>query len=225
MDAVDLVGKSLGQYQVLALLGSGGMASVYRAVHPTLHKEVAIKVLSQSVAQVPGAVERFMREARTTAALDHPHIVPLFDFGTQQDTLFVVMRLLTGGSLTQRLEQRLPSLGETAGIVSGLASALDYAHSFGVIHRDVKPTNVMFDNQGTVYLVDFGIAKVADATSMLTGTGMTVGTPAYMSPEQWRGEELMPASDQYSLACTVYAMVTGRAPFEATLHTRSCIST
>ncbi|MBK8135155.1 MAG: PD40 domain-containing protein [Chloroflexi bacterium] len=218
----NLVGQVLGQYELRELLGVGGMGAVYRGFQISLKREVAVKVLPSSLVNEPGYVERFNREAQTAALLEHPHIVSIFDYGTQQGTSYLVMRLLTGGTLAQRLNQRndagqivLPSLGETAVLVSQLGSALAYAHNQGVIHRDIKTSNVMFDNQGNGYLVDFGIAKLMGIQSGLTGTGMAMGTPAYMPPEQWAGKELTPAADQYALAVLVYAMITGRVPFEA----------
>jgi serine/threonine protein kinase len=216
----NLVGQTFGQYELRELLGLGGMGAVYRGFQTSLRREVAVKVLPSSLATEAGYVERFNREAQTAAALEHPHIVSIFDYGTQRGTSYLVMRLLTGGTLAQRLQPRdgklnLPSLGETAILLNQLSSALAYAHAQGVIHRDIKTSNVMFDNQGNAYLVDFGIAKLMGAQSGLTGTGMAMGTPTYMPPEQWAGQELTPAADQYALAVLVYAMVTGRVPFEA----------
>ncbi|NOG52504.1 MAG: serine/threonine protein kinase [Chloroflexi bacterium] len=193
---------------------------MYRAVQISLGREVALKVLSAALANEPGYLERFNREARVSAALEHDHIVPVYDFGAQQDLTYVVMRLLTGGSLDSRMRQRKdakPSMNEAVTLLNAMASALDYAHSRGVIHRDIKPANIMFDQNGKPYLVDFGIAKILDATGAgLTGTGMAMGSPYYMPPEQWRGENATPASDQYALAVTVYSMLAGRPPFEAT---------
>jgi len=217
----NLTGQMLGQYELRELLGVGGMGSVYRGFQTTLKREVAVKVLPSTLAQQTGYMERFTREAETAAALEHPHIVPIVDYGTQRGVSYVVMRLLTGGTLAERInhaqfENRgMPSLGETAKLLRELASALDYAHNRGVIHRDIKTSNVMFDNQGNAYLVDFGIAKLMHATNKLTGTGVAVGTPTYMAPEQWAGEEVFPATDQYSLGVLAYIAVTGREPFEA----------
>jgi serine/threonine protein kinase/formylglycine-generating enzyme required for sulfatase activity len=221
MSIHNLAGQTLGQYELRELLGAGGMGAVYRAYQPGLQRAVAVKVLSPSLAEQAGYIERFTREARTAAALEHAHIVPVYDYGTQRDISYVVMRLLPGGALSERLEQRvgsdkpLPSLGETAELLKQVASALDYAHSQGVIHRDIKPSNIMFDSQGGAYLVDFGIAKLAEATSQLTGSGVAMGTPSYMAPEQWRAEQIGPATDQYALGAMIYTLVTGKVPFEA----------
>ncbi|RPI98125.1 MAG: serine/threonine protein kinase, partial [Chloroflexi bacterium] len=165
MDEVqNLSGSSLGQYQLLEQIGLGGMATVYRAYQPSLRREVAIKVLSAALAQQPGYMERFNREAEMAAALEHPNIVPIYDYGVQDGIGYVVMRLLMGGTLAERVSRRAyaggqpPSLGEVADLLKQLASALDYAHRRGVIHRDIKPSNIMFDDQGRAYLMDFGIA-------------------------------------------------------------------
>jgi serine/threonine protein kinase/uncharacterized protein YraI len=217
----NLSGQTIGQYEVRDLLGAGGMGAVYRAYQTGLRRDVALKVMPPTLAQQPEFIERFAREAQTAAALEHAHIVPVYDYGTVSGLSYVVMRLLTGGSLAERLthrskaENNLPSLGETAQVLRDLGSALDYAHSRGVIHRDIKANNVMFDDQGSAFLVDFGIAKITSATTGLTGTGMMMGTPSYMAPEQWKGESITPATDQYALGVMVYSMVTGRLPFEA----------
>lgn len=223
MQMENLTGQTLGQYELRELLGTGGMGAVYRGYQRTLRRDVAVKVLYTTLAMQTEYGERFVREAQTAAALEHAHIVPIYDYGTERGLSYVVMRLLTGGSLAERIEysnesgRPLPSLGEVVTITTHLASALDYAHSQGVIHRDIKDKNVMFDNQGTVFLVDFGIAKLMSASgaSGLTHTGATVGTPWYMAPEQWRGDPVTPAVDQYALGVTVYVMLTGKMPFEA----------
>ncbi|MBN1681890.1 MAG: SUMF1/EgtB/PvdO family nonheme iron enzyme [Anaerolineae bacterium] len=216
-----LVGQMLGQYELRELLGLGGMAAVYRGYQPNLRRSVAVKVLPPLLANQPGYIERFNREAETAAALEHRHIIPIYDYGTQRGTSYVVMRLLTGGTLADRIEQSmrlklpLPSLGEVADLLFQLGSALDYAHSQGVIHRDMKPSNVMFDNQGSAYIVDFGIAKLHESTGGLTADGTIMGTPAYMAPEQWRDDDLSPATDQYAIGVLTYMLLTGREPFEA----------
>ncbi|MDX2139193.1 MAG: serine/threonine protein kinase [Chloroflexota bacterium] len=215
--AVDnLVGVTLGKYELRERLGAGGFGAVYRGYQAGLHREVAVKVLRTDVAREPDFVERFNREARIAASLEHAHIVPIYDHGIQDDTSYVVMRLLAGGSLEDRLKHRVPSLTDCAVILDQLASALDYAHSKGIVHRDIKLSNVMFDEQGGAFLVDFGIAKLLNSTSALTGTGMAMGTPSYMAPEQWKGETIGPAADRYALGVLTYAMVTGgKMPFEA----------
>ncbi len=222
MTMQDLTGQVLGSYQLRELIGVGGMGAVYRGYQTTLERAIAVKVLSTMLANEPGYIERFYREAKTAAALEHAHIVPVHDFGIQGNLSYVVMRLLTGGTLADRMQDRidknkpLPSLGEIASLLRQIGSALDYAHTQNVIHRDIKPSNIMFDNQGNSYLVDFGIAKLLEATSALTSTGTTMGTPAYMPPEQWRSEDLTPAADQYALGATIYSLVVGRVPYEAT---------
>ncbi|MCU0497316.1 MAG: protein kinase [Anaerolineae bacterium] len=218
---IDYSGQTFGQYQLIELIGQGGMGSVYRAIQVNLQVERAVKVLPSAFSENPGYVERFTREAETSASLEHPNIVPVFDYGTQRGTSYLVMRLLHGGTLSHRMAQRarqgvaLPGLGEVSQMLRQISSALDYAHGRGVIHRDIKDSNVMFDQQGNAYLTDFGIAKLMDATSGLTGSSLTIGTPLYMPPEQWSGGNLTPAADQYALAVMVYQLVVGSFPFDA----------
>ncbi len=220
MDIDNLSGRQLGPYELHELLGVGGMGVVYRAYQPRLKRWVAIKVLSTMTLRRVNYVERFHREAETAGSLEHRHIIPIYDYGTERNTYYVVMRLLEGGTLDERLAQHvnsdspLPSLGEIADVLDQLASALDYAHSRGVIHRDIKPSNIMFDTQGSAYIVDFGIAKLLETTETLTRSGVSLGTPVYMAPEQWRAEALGPATDQYALGGLTYTLVTGHLPFE-----------
>ncbi len=221
MGLQNLSGQLLGQYKLRDLLGIGGMGAVYRADQPALGRSVAIKIMSPELVNDSGYIERFYREAKIAAVLEHAHIIPVYDYGVQGDISYLVMRLLTGGSLMDRITQQndnnspLPSVRDVADLLNQLASALDYAHSQGVIHRDIKPNNVMFDNQGNAYLVDFGIAKLLKATQAITTTGVVMGTPLFMPPEQWRAEEITPAADQYALAVMIYILLTGRAPFMA----------
>lgn len=218
----DLRGSTLGQYEIRGKIGEGGMAAVYRAYQPLLDREVAIKVLPSALAAQDAQYEaRFRREAATAAALEHPHIVPIIEYGTQDGISFVVMRLLKGGSLRDRIALRqqnetdLPNLTEVVALVRQIAAALDYAHTRNVIHRDIKPSNIMFDEAGSPYVVDFGIAKVLDAAEHLTEKGQTIGTPSYMAPEQWRAEAPVPATDQYAVGILTYALLTGHTPFES----------
>lgn len=209
-------GQFLGSYELLERIGAGGMGTVYRAFHAAMKREVAIKVLPEELAHNPEHLARFNREAETSTKLEHPHIVPVYDYGTIDGISFVVMRLLTGGSLAQRLAQKgTPTLHETNQVIQQLASALDYAHREGVVHRDIKAGNVMFDRQGNAYLTDFGIAKLLNATSGFTATGISMGTPSYMAPEQWKGQEPSAQTDIYALGVLLYTMLTGKLPFEA----------
>ncbi len=221
MGVQNLTGQTLGQYELRELLGVGGMGAVYRGYQATLKRYVAVKVISANLAEQPGYMERFTREAETSAGLQHPHIIKVFDYGLQGGISYIVLELLNGGTLAERIAQRagtttpLPSLGEVAEMLKDVGSALDYAHGRGVVHRDIKPSNVMFDDQGNAYLVDFGIAKLVAATHGLTETGKVIGTWGYMAPEQWRAGELSAATDQYALGIMTYALVTGHMPFEA----------
>jgi len=206
---------TLGEYEVLGELGRGGMAFVYLAHDISLDRRVAIKVISPSLLWADeGIAERFKREARTAAALSHPHIIPIYAVRESENILYFVMKYVPGRTLESVIDElgRLPfAMVQT--ILSQVGNALGYAHRRGVVHRDVKPGNIMLDEEGWAVVTDFGIAKVAAAEG-LTQTGGTVGTPAYMSPEQCSGLPVEGASDQYSLGVVAYEMVTGRKPFE-----------
>jgi Tol biopolymer transport system component len=206
-------GGQLGQYQVLEELGRGGMAVVYKAYQPALERYVAIKVLPQQFTFDQEFVDRFLREARAAARLSHPHIVTIHDVGQADDTYFIVMEYLEGPSLADLIRERgalLPQ--QVARIVAQVASALDYAHGLGFVHRDVKPTNILLDARGAAQLTDFGIVKAAEGMR-LTQTGTLLGTPEYMSPEQAKGLGLDHRSDVYSLGVVAYEMLMGRTPF------------
>ncbi len=206
---------TLGEYEVLGELGRGGMAFVYLAHDIALDRRVAIKVISPSLLWGDeGIAERFKREARTAAALSHPHIIPIYAVRDSADILYFVMKYVPGRTLESVIAElgRLPcAMVQT--LLSQVGNALGYAHRRGVVHRDVKPGNIMLDEEGWAVVTDFGIAKVA-AAEALTQTGGTVGTPSYMSPEQCSGLPVEGASDQYSLGVLAYEMVTGRKPFE-----------
>jgi serine/threonine protein kinase/formylglycine-generating enzyme required for sulfatase activity len=216
----DLTGTTLGKYELRELIGAGGMGAVYRAYDESLKREVAIKVVNLGTGG-PELQARFIREAQTAAKLEHSHIVRVYDYGVERDINYVVMQYLNGGSLAERMRQAAfqgrsrASLPEIALLLEHLGSALDYAHVQGVIHRDIKPQNIMFNNHGQAFIVDFGIAKLLSDASNLTGTSTTIGTPSYMPPEQWGAETLTPTADQYALAVVTYQLVAGRLPFEA----------
>ncbi|MBK8026333.1 MAG: protein kinase [Chloroflexi bacterium] len=217
----DLTGRVLGEYKLVEIIGRGGMATVYRASDRALNREVAVKVMSSALSHQENYAQRFTQEARTAASLEHIHIVPIYRYGTQDNITYIVMRLLTGGSLAQRIAQReranqpLPSLREIAEMLRQVASALQFGHDRGIIHRDIKSSNIMFDNNGSAMVVDFGIARLQEATVHMTTSGAQIGTPAYMAPEQWRGENPTPQVDQYALAIVIFNVLSGKLPFEA----------
>jgi hypothetical protein len=207
--------ERIGRYEIERELGRGGMAVVYLARDPAMKRQVAVKVLPRQFTFDPQFRARFQREAEVIAALEHPHIVPIYDFGEHDDQPFIVMRYMPGGSLTDRLTQGPLPVAEAGRIIASLASALDEAHSKGIIHRDLKPGNILFDHHDEPFISDFGIAKLSEATAALTGTGI-VGTPAYMSPEQARGDKHIDArSDIYALGTILFEMLTGKLPYEA----------
>jgi hypothetical protein len=216
----DLTGKTLGRYRLVERIGRGGMATVYKAYQPALERYVAVKVMhEQLVAEDPQFFKRFQREARAVAALRHPNIVQVFDFGVEDGVPYMVMEYLEGVTLKHEL-QALTARGETmppgeAGrIFQAIAGAVDHAHGQGMAHRDLKPANVMLTAKGEVVLTDFGIARIVGGTQY-TATGAILGTPAYMSPEQGQGQGGDERSDVYALGVILYEMVTGRVPFDA----------
>ena len=213
--ADSLIGTRLGKYEIHSEIGRGGMGAVYLGYDRPLDRWVAVKVLAPSLAWEGEFVERFLREARAAAQLRHPNIVTIHDVGQEGSWYYFVMANLEGEPLTDVIQQRGPmSVEQALGILRPLAEALDYAHERGLIHRDVKPGNVILDPNDQVTLTDFGIARAAVGTR-LTKTGALVGTPEYMAPEQAKGSEVGPYTDQYALGVVAYEMLTGQVPFRA----------
>lgn len=208
--------ERIGRYEIRLELGRGGMSTVYHAYDPRFKRDVAIKVLPREFLHDPLFRTRFEREAEIIAALEHPAIVPVYDFGEDDGQLYLVMRYMAGGSLADRLEKGPYQLPEIVMVLSRLAPALDKAHAMGVVHRDLKPGNILFDEDNNAFLTDFGIAKLAETSVGLTGTGSMVGTPAYMSPEQARGDSTTDGrSDIYAVGVILFEMLTGELPFQA----------
>ncbi len=212
---LDLVREAMAaEYELVEELGRGGMAVVYRARETHLEREVAVKVLPFSLAFDADFVERFTREARTAAQLEHPNIIPIYRVGRSGRVIYFVMKYLRGGSLSRVMHERKKlDPPEIRKLLLDVGSALGYAHTRGIVHRDVKPDNVMFDEHGLCIVTDFGIAK-AGTKSRLTGTGMAIGTPHYMSPEQARAQNIDGRSDLYSLGIVAYQALVGELPYD-----------
>jgi serine/threonine protein kinase len=210
----DLAGQSIGPYRLVEHIGQGGMAAVYRAVDTRDDRVLAVKILTATAAAEPELVQRFLREAELLTRLRHPNLVPVEDFGETDGHMYLVMPLYGAGSLNDRLQRGAMTPQEGSQLIAQVSSALDYAHGQGIVHRDIKPSNILLDDQGNALLSDFGLARVADASVSLTGSCI-VGTPAYIAPEQVRGEAIDPRTDQYSLGIVLYQLTTGKLPFES----------
>ena len=211
----DLTGKQFGPYLIEAPIGEGGMAAVYKAYQASMERYVAVKVLPRHLAESDEFIARFQREARMLAQLQHPHILPVFDYGQADGYTYIVMPFVQSGTLDKLLKTQRMSLLEIRRTMTQLGDALGYAHARGMIHRDVKPANVLIDERGNCLLTDFGLARMTQTTGKLTSDGAVMGTPAYMSPEQGSGAPLDGRSDIYSLGIIFYEMITGQVPYSA----------
>ncbi|MFB0546060.1 MAG: protein kinase [Anaerolineae bacterium] len=210
-----LIHRRLGQYYLLEPVGEGGMATVYMAYQPSLDRSVAVKVLSPYLAHDPDFSARFEREAKAIAKLEYPHILPVYDFGQEDDIAYIVMRYIKGGTTLRDVMKGPLDVRAAVSIIAQMGRALDYAHRRGVVHLDVKPTNILLDEEGWALLSDFGLSIVMQRSArLMIRTGVRMGTPKYMSPEQGQGLALDGRSDIYSLGVVLYEMVTGRVPFD-----------
>jgi serine/threonine-protein kinase len=205
-------GTQLGQYEVQDFIGQGAMGFVYRAYHKHLERTGAVKVL-QGIAPDPDTTARFRHEAQAIAQMRHPNIVNVYDFGEHEGVPYMIIEYIPGGSLANRLSQGKPDTSTALKYLRGIAAGLDHAHGLGIVHRDVKPANVLLEKDDTPVLADFGLAKLLQGSSLKSMTGVTTGTPAYMAPEQVTGSKVGPAADRYALASIAYEMLTGEIPF------------
>ncbi|MCW5868000.1 MAG: serine/threonine protein kinase, partial [Candidatus Eremiobacteraeota bacterium] len=212
-----LTAQTLGDFRLMNILGKGGMATVYKAVPAATmnpREAVAVKVLRKEIAESTEFMARFRQEAQVTNRLNHPHIVRLIDWGTERDYVYLVVELIEGGDLRSRLTgQPLPA-SEVWSALNAICAGVSYAHSQGVVHRDLKPENFLITQNGILKVADFGLARSEDQ-ERLTATGTTLGTPAYMAPEQIQGSAPHPSMDQYAIGVIAYELVTGRLPFNA----------
>lgn len=207
-------GLQVGPYRIMEQLGQGGMATVFKAYHASLDRYVAIKVLHQAFMEDPNFLARFQREARLVAKLEHPNIVPIYDYAEYEGQPYLVMKFIEGETLKARLQQGPLSPAEVSRMVELVGSALTYAHKQGILHRDIKPSNVILANDGQVYLADFGLARIAQSGESTLTTDMVLGTPQYISPEQAMAKkDLDEGTDIYSFGVMIYEMTVGRVPF------------
>lgn len=211
-----IIGENVGPYRLIEKLGKGGMATVYKAYHPSLDRYVAIKALHPAFMEHPGFIDRFNREAKVVAKLEHPNIVPIYDYSEHEDRPYLVLKYVRGETLKARLEKSKLTYKESRHIFRVISSALAYAHKQGVLHRDVKPSNVLLDKAGGIYLADFGLARIAETSQTTLSGQMMMGTPHYISPEQAKGlGDLDARTDIYSLGVMMYELLVGEVPFQA----------
>jgi len=211
-----VIGQTVGPYRVMEQLGQGGMATVYKAYHAALDRYVAIKVLHPVFREDPSFTARFTREARVVAKLEHPNIVPIYDYSECDDQPYLVMKFIEGETLKARLARGPLSAEEAVHVITAVGAALSYAHSKGILHRDIKPSNVLLAPDGGIYLADFGLARIAQSGESTLSSDMLLGTPNYISPEQAQGlKNLDAGTDIYSLGVVMYELAVGRVPFNA----------
>jgi len=209
-------GENVGPYRIIEQLGQGGMATVFKAYHPALDRYVALKVMHPAFMQDPQFLRRFEREAKVVARLDHPNIVPVYDFADHQNQPYLVMKFVEGETLKAVLDRGWPAKDRILEIVRAIGNALSYAHGEGVLHRDIKPSNILLTGSGGVFLTDFGLARIAEAGQSTLSGDQLLGTPHYISPEQARGEQnLDEGTDVYSLGIVLYQLCVGRVPFSS----------
>jgi tRNA A-37 threonylcarbamoyl transferase component Bud32 len=209
-------GENIGPYRIIEQLGQGGMATVYKAYHAALDRYVALKVLHPAFNEDATFTARFQREARVVAKLEHPSIVPVYDYAEHENRPFLVMKYIEGETLKARLARGPLNAAEITRVVDAVGSALAYAHQQGILHRDIKPSNVLISNDGQMYLADFGLARIAQAGESTLSSDSIMGTPQYISPEQARGDKDLDAgTDIYSFGVMLYEMVVGQVPFNA----------
>jgi len=210
------VGENVGPYRIVEQLGQGGMATVYKAFHAALDRYVALKALHPAFGQDPNFTARFQREARLVAKLEHPHIVPIYDYAEHEGRPYLVMKFIEGETLKARLHKGPLTSVEIANVVDSVGSALSFAHGQGILHRDVKPSNVLIGSDGTMWLADFGLARIAESPDSTLSSDMIMGTPQYISPEQAMGDrKLDEGTDIYSFGVMLYELVVGQVPFNA----------
>src|SRR5512140_1060798 len=210
------VGENVGPYRIVQQLGQGGMATVYKAFHAALERYVALKVLHPAFGQDSNFQARFQREARLVAKLEHPHIVPIYDYAEHEGRPYLVMKYIEGDTLKARLQKGPLTSAEILNVVESVGSALAYAHKQGILHRDIKPSNVLIGVDGILWLADFGLARIAQAAESTLSSDMIMGTPQYISPEQAMGDKkLDEGTDIYSFGVMLYELVVGQVPFNA----------